>query len=123
MGRKLTAAILLIAMAGSAFNKAIALIDYKVNKEFIASTLCENKDRPACCCKGKCFLKKQLQKEESNKNNPSSSKEKSEIVLYFADELKKDISFLLEKNIFYRDYVEKEYSAELTCVFHPPTMA
>ena len=122
MNREFTALLFLIAVAGSTFSKAIALLDYRLNKEFIASTLCENKDRPACCCKGKCFLKKQLQKEESSKNNPSSIKEKSDIVLYLEDELKKSTASI-ETNILYPDYLEKKYSGSSSSIFHPPTQA
>jgi len=80
--QKLTALFLLIIVAGSTFNKAIALIDYRVNKNYIAATLCENRNKPSCHCQGKCYLKKQLQKEESDKNS-QASREKFEMQWFF----------------------------------------
>jgi len=67
---------LLIAVAGSTFNKAIILLDYNLNKNFIATSLCENRDKPKCCCQGKCYLKKQLQKDEPGKKHFLRGKKK-----------------------------------------------
>ena len=40
----------------------VPLIEYYTNKEYIASVLCENRDKPALACNGKCYLEKQLKK-------------------------------------------------------------
>lgn len=40
----------------------IVYLEYALNKEYIAANLCENKDKPAMHCSGKCQLKKQLAK-------------------------------------------------------------
>ncbi|HTQ65311.1 MAG TPA: hypothetical protein VMI12_10955 [Puia sp.] len=120
MGQKVTAVILLIAMAGSAFNKVIALIDYNLNKEFIASTLCENRDRPACCCKGKCFLKKQLQKGETDKNGSNSAKQKFNTDVFQEDGLNSNL-FSFQGNIAaFENYQSSLYTNSLQQVFHPP---
>ncbi|RMH65462.1 MAG: hypothetical protein D6677_02410 [Calditrichaeota bacterium] len=37
-------------------------IEYELNKAYIASTLCVNKDKPEMHCEGRCHLKKELQK-------------------------------------------------------------
>jgi hypothetical protein len=117
---RLTALFLILVVAGSTFNKAIVLIDYTINKNFIVSTLCENRDKPARCCLGKCYLKKQLQKDESDKNNPGNSKEKLEVTLYCEEpsDFHADIQTL--NAIVFRDFHVKQYSAPLSSVFHPP---
>ena len=43
---------------------------YEINKEYVATVLCENKDKPAMKCCGKCYLQKQL-------TNTSDNTEKS----------------------------------------------
>src|SRR4051812_23661215 len=40
----------------------LTLLDYSMNKGYIAETLCENKSRPEVHCFGKCYLNKQLAK-------------------------------------------------------------
>ena len=37
-----------------------AVLDYQVNRDFIAENLCENRFSPEKQCAGKCYLKKQL---------------------------------------------------------------
>jgi hypothetical protein len=43
---------------------------YWANKEYIASKLCENKDRPEMKCEGKCHLTKKV-KEQQERNSES----------------------------------------------------
>jgi hypothetical protein len=45
--------------------------DYIVNYDYIVNVLCENKDTPQLNCDGKCYLAKQLAKENKDDgNNP-----------------------------------------------------
>jgi hypothetical protein len=112
---------MLIAISCATFNKAIALIDFKLNQNYIATTLCENKDKPACCCHGKCFLKKQLQKDEdSDKNKSSNSKDKFEVSLFCETANQHEqIEFNPAKN-FSDNYLLKKSSSFISSVFHPP---
>ena len=40
----------------------IPIMEYHANFNYIATVLCENKDKPSLNCNGKCYLKKQLKK-------------------------------------------------------------
>ncbi len=51
---------------------AIPVVDYLLNRDYIAKNLCVNKDKPKSCCKGKCHLVKQLNKT----NNPNRDEKK-----------------------------------------------
>lgn len=46
----------------------ISLIDYALNKNFIAKNLCENRFKSEVHCAGRCFLKKQLAKANDSQN-------------------------------------------------------
>ncbi|HEX3768508.1 MAG TPA: hypothetical protein VHT72_09025, partial [Puia sp.] len=46
----------------------ISLIDYSLNKNFIAENLCENRFKSEMHCGGSCFLNKQLAKGNDNQN-------------------------------------------------------
>ena len=48
------------------------IIDYYANYDYIATVLCENKDKPYLECDGKCYLKKQL-KEVNHTNHDHKS--------------------------------------------------
>ncbi len=112
---------MLLAILGATFNKAIALLDYKLNENYIASTLCENKDKPACCCHGKCFLKKQLQKDEGNdKNTSSNTKDKFDVSLFCETSNQNEFSEFNFTKKFSDNYLLKNSSAFISSVFHPP---
>ncbi|MEI6866685.1 hypothetical protein [Flavicella sp.] len=53
------------------------IIEYYANYEYIATILCENRDKPALACNGKCYLQKELNKvsqatSHQNHNHKSS---------------------------------------------------
>lgn len=61
--------ILLIAIISYLIVPAIPIVDYLINKDFIAKNLCENRNKPKSCCKGKCYLLKQLKKANHTATN------------------------------------------------------
>lgn len=71
------AVILAITFIGITFQSAFIQISYDLNKGFISQELCVNKDKPNLNCEGKCYLKKQLNKAQDQKeecNNSQSNK-------------------------------------------------
>lgn len=44
-------------------------LEYAINKDFIATVLCINKDKPELKCNGKCHLTKQLKKATETDQN------------------------------------------------------
>ncbi len=45
----------------------LPILDYYVNYDYIATQLCENRDKPILDCNGKCYVAKEIEK--SNKSN------------------------------------------------------
>jgi len=83
----------------------LPIIDYLIHKDYIAMNLCINKNKPKSCCKGKCYLVKQLKKTSANTEGDSKNTEKR-IQLRETDEFlaaktwqpvlqKKDINYLI----------------------------
>lgn len=106
-------------MMGVTFSKVVIFLDFAVNKNYIATTLCENRNKPSCCCHGTCFLKKQLQKEEG-KNAQNFSKDRFEATLFFESNEQNLFSDFKVKKIYNTRYCIKKYSTLLSSVFHPP---
>ena len=52
----------------------VPIIEYYANYDYIATVLCENRDKPYLGCNGKCYLEKQL-----NKTNHTNHDHKSTI--------------------------------------------
>lgn len=38
------------------------VLEYYANYEYVATVLCENRDKPAMACNGKCYLEKEMKK-------------------------------------------------------------
>jgi hypothetical protein len=120
---KLTALLLLITVVGSSFNNAIVLLQYNLNKQFIATTFCENRDNPGSCCQGKCYLKKQLQKDQDTGQNGSGrAKEKLDID-WFYETATTPYFFNSRETTFPGAPDFSKYSTLLSQVFHPPGQA
>jgi len=56
------------------------MLDFYINQEYIAANLCENRDKPAMHCNGKCHLSKKLKEEDKrDQDNPERKDHRSEI--------------------------------------------
>ncbi|MDO6435271.1 hypothetical protein Q4E93_31935 [Flavitalea sp. BT771] len=74
--------ILLILLIGlQTFSKWCVILEYQVNKEFIAKNLCVNRAKPSCCCQGKCYLNKKMANDESQQQAPGKSGQREETPL------------------------------------------
>ena len=47
------------------------LIEYNLNKEYIVSVLCENRNKPELACNGKCYLNGSLEKSTDKSHDHS----------------------------------------------------
>lgn len=78
--------ILFVLVLTATFSKWIVIAQFNFNQKYIAEKLCVNRFKPRSCCKGKCFLAKQLNKEEKgDANMPANGKEKVEIQMFFEE--------------------------------------
>jgi hypothetical protein len=119
----IVASILLLVLGAYLIIPVIPVIDYLINKDYIAKILCINKDKPKSCCKGKCHMVKQLQK--TNKNTDNDPKNSSSRV-----QLKEINEFIISRTCSYTAKItrHKYYiynvltSDQLACsaIFVPP---
>src|SRR5690625_3481286 len=63
------------------------IVEYITKYDYIISVLCENKDQPELECNGKCYLSKQLAKENGNQeDNPAQKTHQSDIKTFLIAE-------------------------------------
>jgi len=72
---------LILLMAAQTFSKWCLILEYQVNKDFIAKNLCINRAKPSCCCHGKCYLTKKMAADESQQQTPGKGGQKEETTL------------------------------------------
>lgn len=70
--RRLFIVLLLPLYIATICRTALPFLDYSLNYDFIVSTLCENKDKPALKCNGRCHLKKSIKAQEENEQRDGS---------------------------------------------------
>lgn len=81
--QRLTTIFLLFALLSGTYNKCFIYAGYKINKNYIATSLCENRSKPQLNCKGKCFLMKKIkQANDKEKQNEQQFKKNNFEVLY-----------------------------------------
>lgn len=83
MLQKCTALFLLLAFTASSFSKAVIVVGFYANQDYIAKNLCVNRDKPQMHCNGHCQLCKRLAREDGqDKSNPDSRPDHSSEVLF-----------------------------------------
>lgn len=104
-----------------AFSKQLIVTGYYVNKNFIASFLCENKNFPEKHCEGKCQLKKELQKDESRQQD-SSTKVKTIVDVLFSEKAESAVSVINTPFVrLYYHFSTVIPTTAANAVFHPPS--
>jgi hypothetical protein len=74
MLRRFIAYLLMAALISANFSRLFIYAGFELNRGYIATHLCENRDKPWLHCNGKCyFMKKVKQAEEKEKNDERSS--------------------------------------------------
>jgi hypothetical protein len=68
MKYKLTAILLIISIISSSFSRFFIYAGFEMNQSYIASKLCENRNKPWLHCNGKCYLMKKVKQAEEKQN-------------------------------------------------------
>ena len=101
----IVSSFLLIVLTAYLIIPVLPIIDYLIHKDYIAKNLCVNRKKLHSCCKGKCYLVKQLKMTSTNTEGDSKNTEKR-IQLKDTDQFlgtktwqpvlqKKDITYLI----------------------------
>jgi hypothetical protein len=119
----ISASILLIALLAQNCSRYLIVLNYTLNKSYIEKNLCENRNKPKCCCHGKCYLKKQLEKND-NEQNPSSNNSQKDRNddLFFAEEkaVTPEYCISIIKKIYFIRNNSLTPQNLYSSVFHPP---
>ncbi|WP_370454294.1 hypothetical protein [Flavobacterium sp. LMO9] len=106
---------------------AIPFLEYIVNYDYIVKELCENKEKPALKCNGKCHLMKELAKTAEDDKNTSSDKKqnvKQEIEVLFYQDFKSlscNNSYVFTNKKINSVYQNLYALTAIQSTFHPPT--
>ena len=110
-----------VLMLMQSLSQLFIYLNFQMNREYIAKNLCENRKKPKSCCKGKCYLKKQLAKQAKQEKAQILLKEKFEIIAQGKSLFHFKMYALLQLQNF--RFVLKKYSPPPFSIFHPPCAA
>jgi hypothetical protein len=122
MFRNCIALFLLLAFMASSFSKAVIVVDFYANQDYIAKYLCENRDNPIMHCGGTCKLRKRLVHEDNqDKNNPERRSDNKNEVVFLEDHTAGLIAPLLScSTLSYPIFLGGAPIEQPADIFHPP---
>lgn len=121
--KKLVTLLLVFIVLLQSSTKMAIVAYYQINKDFISSTLCENKAKPMMHCDGKCYLKKKIKAQESNESKlPGFLKQMPEVSLFMSlFELSLPTpKWQLVAMVFANHYSFTYFSTSQGSIFQPP---
>lgn len=76
MFSRLTALFLIPLLLGVSFSKMAVFAGFELNRDYITSKLCENRDKTWLNCEGKCYLMKKLKQVEEKESKQERENQK-----------------------------------------------
>jgi hypothetical protein len=118
--KKFLAIIIVSGIAAQTLSRAIILLNFQLNRSYIAKNLCVQKETKNNCCQGSCHLKTQLDEEDKKEKTPAGSKEVKEMQVFC--ETLTSFQFSLDTPEEHR-FIEPiaKPSSFSGAVFHPPS--
>ena len=112
--------LLILLTLCSGFTKFYFYVGYELNKTYISTTLCENKDKPELQCNGKCYLKKKISQADKQEQRQERTGSKSFFSDHFLLSQYRFKSYIRQTDIFFPPPVHSYHSYNPQAVFHPP---
>jgi hypothetical protein len=77
MLQRITAYLLIIALITVNFSRLFIYAGFELNRNYIATTLCENRDKPQLHCNGKCYFMKKVKQAQDKENTEDRQAQKN----------------------------------------------
>jgi len=120
MLKRVTSILLLIALLMANFSYFFVYAGFELNKKYIATQLCENRDKPLLHCNGKCyFMKKVKQANDKEKSDERQSQKNLFQEVFFAKSTPPVFHTQLLRVII-TPYHSSEQSVSPGSIYHPP---
>jgi hypothetical protein len=121
--KQLIALCLLCGIFANCSSYWIVSSAYALNKSYIASVLCTNKDKPHLHCEGKCFLDIKLKElEQKNKHEQEQLKRVIETTPPFQASLLPPVHETVVR-LNYSTFLQQKTVGSTSAIFQPPKQA
>ncbi|WP_121201145.1 hypothetical protein [Mucilaginibacter gracilis] len=110
----------MFAILSANFTQLFVFAGYTANQKYIASALCENRDKPWLHCNGKCYLMKKIKQADDKERADERQTQKSlfQEVFFAGTSTIKFHSTLLQ--VIATPYINSAQPAQPGVIFQPP---
>ncbi|MFD0763671.1 hypothetical protein ACFQZI_02315 [Mucilaginibacter lutimaris] len=77
MLQRLTAYLLIVSLVSANFTRFFVYAGFELNRNYIATKLCENRNKPQLHCNGKCYFMKKVKQAEEKQNTEDRQAQKN----------------------------------------------
>lgn len=122
MLQRITAYLLIFSLAAVNFSRFFVYAGFELNRNYIATTLCENRDKPAVHCDGKCYFAKKIKQADDKQASDERQSQKSlfqEVFVVSSTDMKFHSSLLQVIDTPYDDCLPPTPAA---VIFQPPQL-
>jgi hypothetical protein len=77
MLQRFTAYLLIVSLVTVSFSRFFVYAGFELNRNYIATKLCENRDKPWLHCDGKCYFAKKIKQAEDKQASDERQSQKS----------------------------------------------
>jgi hypothetical protein len=77
MLQRITAYLLIVSLLSANFSRFFIYAGFELNRNYIATKLCENRNKPQLHCNGKCYFMKKLKQAEDKQNTEERQAQKN----------------------------------------------
>jgi hypothetical protein len=123
MLQKLTAYLLILSILAAGFSRYVIYAGFALNKQYIANTLCENKDKPKLQCHGKCYLMKKVKQAEEKEKQEERSNQKGKYQEAFLNTASQLTIPIIEAVNNFSTLLPEATIKKSFSIFHPPSFA
>lgn len=120
MAKKSLSILLLAALICQCFSKLGIIAYYQINRDFIASHLCINRDKPQMHCNGKCYLNRKLRSDEKPDQNKGNNDNKIELSIFCATDVFNLNTPMNGTEVSYPELITVYLQSRTRFLFHPP---
>jgi len=79
MKSKIVILLLIPCILGGSFSHFFMYAGFELNRKYIATNLCENRDKPWLHCNGKCYFMKKIKQAEEREKSDERQSQKNHI--------------------------------------------
>jgi hypothetical protein len=113
--------LLIISVSLLSVSKSLICFSYQLNKDFISTHLCENRNKPQMHCNGKCHIIKKLKEDSKQDNSPVNIKSNLEVQLYSEKMPGYNLAAFYSGQFFFSHFAGSGLHL-IFSVFHPPQL-